>query len=70
MKGLKGLKAARRAAKMTQAKLSLQIGISVTAISLFENGKLNPTLETLRALCTALNASADFLVNGEVCRVD
>ena len=69
MKGLRGLKAARRAAKMTQAELSQLVGVSVTAISLFENGKINPTLKTLRALCTVLNASADYLVNGDVCHV-
>ncbi len=69
MRGLKGLKAARRAANMTQVELAKVIGVSVTAISLFENGKLDPTIKTLIALCVALNASADSLLNGDVCHV-
>ncbi|MBQ7567188.1 helix-turn-helix transcriptional regulator [bacterium] len=69
MKGLKGLKAARRAAKMTQVELARAIGVSVTAISLFENSKLDPTIKTLIALCSVLNTSADYLLNGDVCHV-
>ena len=64
MKGLKGLKQARMRASLTQKQLSELLNISVTSISLFEQGKMDPTLATLRALSKVLNTSIDFLITG------
>lgn len=62
---MKGLKQARLAQGMTQKSLSVAIGISVTAISLYEHGKMIPRLKTLVAMASILHVSIDYLVSGE-----
>lgn len=48
--------AARKAAGLTQAGLAAKTGIQQSLISRIENGKGNPTLETLHCLAQALKA--------------
>ena len=62
---MKGLREARRAQGMTQKRLSVALGISVTAISLYEHGKMKPRLKTLMAMAEILHVSIDYLVSGE-----
>lgn len=58
------LREMRKREGLTLEALSLQVGISHSALSQFENGKAEPTLGTLWKLGRALNASLfDFFAN-------
>lgn len=54
--------AARKAAGLTQAALATKTGIQQSLISRIENGKGNPTLETLHCLAKALDAKLHIVV--------
>jgi len=56
------LKAARKAANMTQNELAEKLGVSYVVISQYENGVRNPKIETVKKLAVALNCSADKLL--------
>lgn len=59
------LRALRKENKLTLKDLSLKSGISVSFISDIENGRRNPSIETLKILATSLGISADeFLKDG------
>lgn len=45
-----------------QREIADEIGVGQPALSGYANGKLIPSLETFRALCQALGASADWLL--------
>ena len=54
---------------ITQEKLAEQVGISVVYVSIIENGRVYPTLETLSNICTELDTElAAILTNTEVAR--
>ncbi len=59
------LRAARRAADITQMQLAAKSGIGQPAISALERGdRCNPKLDTVRKLEAALNLPAGTLVFG------
>lgn len=62
------LRRERRRAKLTQETLAHAAGVDRTYVSMLENGKASPTLETLFRLCTALGVAAAEVV-GEIERV-
>jgi transcriptional regulator with XRE-family HTH domain len=56
------LRAARRAAGMTQEELAFKAGVDRSYISLLENDRKSPTLDMLFRLCDALGARPSRLV--------
>lgn len=55
------MKRARFEAKKTQPEVSLRTGISITKISLLENGLKQPTLEEKRKLSRALDCDIAWI---------
>ena len=60
-----GLKNIRRQKKLNQQKVALDLNISREALSYYENGKREPSLDMLNKLSKYFNVSIDFLINGE-----
>lgn len=58
----KRIRLARESVGLTQEKLAETIGVSRTAISRWESGEIDPTIEHLIDLAQALNVSADYLL--------
>lgn len=52
----------RAALGLTQAQVAEKMGISTQYLGLIENGKRIPSIETLVALCYALNAPVEYLL--------
>ena len=59
------IKAARKAAGLTQEQLAERIGISPKNLSFIETGRFGVGLETLIRICTVLHVSADTLLFGQ-----
>ena len=57
------LRAARAAAGLSQSALALRAGLHAVAYGRIERGVDHPRAGTLRAICRALSASADSLLN-------
>ena len=62
---MRGLKEIRKKKNINQLKLAFDLAISREAISHYENGKRNPSLEMLIALSDYFNVSIDYLIKGE-----
>lgn len=60
----KRLRESRKAAKLTQEKVAEAADITTVYLSKIENGKVTPTLDTLGAVCAAVNADLGFIVSG------
>ncbi len=60
----------RRAKDMTQENLAEILGVSVSAVSLWESGKTMPDIALLPALCSVLSVSADTLLGIDLDRKD
>lgn len=56
------LSAERVYSGMTQQDLARRIGSTKSAISMYENGRRSPKLETLSLICQALDCTADMLL--------
>lgn len=56
------IKAARKAAGITQKELAKRMGVYQKDISRWENNELTPNTLTFAALCKELNASADKIL--------
>ena len=56
----------RKARRYTQEELGNIIGVSRQAVSDWEKGKFEPTLDSIRAIAEALNVSYDTLLNEKV----
>lgn len=59
------LRELRESAEIGQVKLANDIGVSKGIISLWENGKREPTLSYLVAIARYFNVSIDYLVGLE-----
>ena len=53
----------RKAAGITQERLAEQLGVSVSAVSQWENGRTMPDICTIPILCRILNVSSDELLD-------
>lgn len=53
----------REQCNMTQVELARKIGITQTAVSLFERGKKIPSLSTIEQIADSLNCSIDWLLD-------
>ena len=62
---MKGLKKIRKAKDLNQLKVAMDLNISREALSHYENGKRQPSIEMLRKLSEYFNVSIDYLINGE-----
>jgi len=62
---LKGLKEIRKIRNLSQMKVAMDLNISREALSHYENGKRQPSLEFLNKLSKYFNVSIDYLINGE-----
>ena len=60
-----GLKAIRKAKHLNQQKVALDLNISREALSYYENGKREPSLELLKKMSDYFNVSIDYLITGE-----
>ncbi len=59
----KKIKQLRKEKKITQSELGKRMGISQQQIAQYENGKLNPKLETLHRIADALQIPHSVLYN-------
>lgn len=59
------LREAREAAKLTGDQLGTKLAVSKSTISHWENGRYEPGIDELRALCDELRVSADWLIDRE-----
>lgn len=62
---MKGLKTIRKEKNLNQLKVAMDLNISREALSHYENGKREPSLDMLRKLSGYFNVSIDYLINGE-----
>ena len=62
---MKGLKKIRKEINLNQLKVAMDLNISREALSHYENGKRQPSIEMLNKLSRYFNVSIDFLINGE-----
>lgn len=61
---MRGLKEIRKKKNLNQLKVAMNLSISREALSLYENGKRNPSLDMLVALSKYFNVSIDYLITG------
>ncbi len=62
---MKGLKQIRKERNLNQLKVALDLNISREALSHYETGKREPSLDMLNRLSQYFNVSIDFLINGK-----
>lgn len=62
---MKGLKMIRKEKNLNQLKVAMDLNISREALSHYENGKREPSLDMLNKLSKYFNVSIDFLINGK-----
>lgn len=62
---MKGLKLIRKSRNLNQQKVAMDLNISREALSHYENGKREPSLDMLNKLSKYFNVSIDYLINGE-----
>ena len=55
----------RRAAGISQAQLAERLGVSPSAIGMYEQGRREPSLDTLVAIADVLGVSLDLLIRGK-----
>lgn len=72
----KRLKGLRLDHKMTQVELASKLGISASAIGMYEQGRREPDNKLLSKICTLFNSTTDYLLglangnSGEAKEVD
>ena len=62
---MKGLKPARKERNLNQLKVAMDLNISREALSHYENGKREPSIDMLNKMSKYFNVSIDYLINGE-----
>ena len=60
-----GLKKVRRARRLNQQKVANDLNISREALSYYENGRRQPSLEMLLKMSAYFNVSVDYLITGK-----
>lgn len=56
----------RRQAGMSQAELAARMGVSASAVGMYEQGRREPSVEGLVALADILQVSTDYLLTGKI----
>ncbi|MDE6123677.1 MAG: helix-turn-helix transcriptional regulator [Eubacterium sp.] len=62
---MKGLKIIRKEKNLNQQKVAIDLNISREALSHYENGKREPSLDMLIKMSEYFNVSIDFLITGK-----
>ncbi len=62
---MKGLKQIRKERRLTQLKVAMDLNITREALSHYENGKREPSIDMLIKMSEYFNVSIDFLINGK-----
>ena len=65
MKFCERLKAIRMESGMTQKAVCEKLGLSLNGYASYEQGRTEPNVETLKALCKLFEVSADYLLGLE-----
>ena len=60
-----GLKIVRKERNLNQLKVAMDLNISREALSHYENGKREPSLDMLNKMSKYFNVSIDYLINGK-----
>lgn len=60
-----GLKIIRKKLKLNQQKVALDLNVSREALSHYENGKRQPSLQMLVKMSEYFNVSINYLITGE-----
>ena len=60
-----GLKNIRKSLKYNQQKVAIDLNISREALSHYENGKRQPSLELLLQMSDYFNVSINYLITGK-----
>lgn len=61
---MKGLRKIRKEKNLNQLKVAIDLNISREALSHYENGKREPSLDMLNKMSHYFNVSIDYLING------
>ena len=59
------LKELRKNRSLTQRELAKELGISASAIGMYEQDRREPDYETLMNICNFFQVSSDFLLDGK-----
>ena len=62
---MKGLRKIRKERNLNQLKVAMDLNISREALSHYENGKREPSIDMLNKLSEYFGVSIDYLINGE-----
>ena len=62
---MKGLREVRKKKGYSQIKVAMDLNISREALSYYENGKREPSLEMLIKMSEYFNVSIDYLITGK-----
>ncbi len=62
---MKGLKQIRTERRLTQVKVAMDLNISREALSHYENGKREPSIDLLIKMSRYFNVSIDYLIKGK-----
>lgn len=66
---MQGLRLIRKARNLSQQRVALDLNITREALSHYENGRREPSLEMLIKMSLYFNKSIDFLITGkEFCK--
>lgn len=60
-----GLKIARKTRNLNQQKVAMDLNISREALSYYENGKREPSLQLLVRMSDYFNVSINYLITGQ-----
>ena len=60
-----GLKTARKTRNLNQQKVAMDLNISREALSYYENGKREPSLQLLVRMSDYFNVSINYLITGQ-----
>lgn len=58
----------RKSSGLSQQELAKQLGVSASAVGMYEQGRREPPCQILVALARIFHVSTDFLLTGELCR--
>lgn len=62
---VKNLKRLRTEAKLSQAKLAAEIGVSQQSINKYENHKIEPDISTLKKIAVYFGVTVDYLIGND-----
>lgn len=62
---MKGLRKIRKEKKLNQQKVAMDLNITREALSHYENGKREPSLNTLLKMSEYFNVSINYLITGK-----